>query len=168
MRGRTSRKALSALKVKNLSTAGKYADGSGLYLVVDPSGAKRWLLRIVVQGKRRDIGLGGLSIVSLTEAREKAVEYRKVAREGGDPLAAKRAAQKVIPTFKEAAEIVHAEHKATWKNAKHAQQWINTLTQYAFPIIGELRVDRVGRRLSRKWEQWPCLGKTPTRSASGA
>lgn len=141
--GKHPEKALSALKVKNLSTAGKYADGNGLYLVVDPSGAKRWLLRIVVQGKRRDIGLGGLSIVSLAEAREKAVEYRKVAREGGDPLAAKRAAQNVIPSFKEAAEIVHTEHKATWKNAKHAQQWINTLTQYAFPIIGDIRVERI-------------------------
>lgn len=141
--GKHPEKALSALKVKNLSTAGKYADGNGLYLVVDPSGAKRWLLRIVVQGKRRDIGLGGLSIVSLAEAREKAVDYRKIAREGGDPLAAKRAMQKVIPSFKEAAETVHAEHKATWKNVKHAQQWINTLTQYAFPIIGDVRVDRI-------------------------
>lgn len=141
--GKHPEKALSALKIKNLSTAGKYADGNGLYLVVDPSGAKRWLLRIVVQGKRRDIGLGGLSVVSLAEAREKAIEHRKIAREGGDPLAAKRAAQKVIPTFKEAAEIVHAEHKPTWKNAKHAQQWINTMTQYAFPIIGDLRVDRI-------------------------
>ncbi|RDL49745.1 putative prophage CPS-53 integrase [Ensifer sp. M14] len=141
--GKHPEKALSALKIKNLSAAGKYADGNGLYLVVDPSGAKRWLLRIVVQGKRRDIGLGGLSMVSLAEAREKAVEHRKVAREGGDPLAAKRAAQRIIPTFKVAAETFHAEHKPTWKNAKHVQQWINTLTQYAFPTIGDLRVDRV-------------------------
>lgn len=141
--GKHPEKALSALKIKSLSTPGRYSDGNGLYLVVDPSGARRWLLRTVVQGKRRDIGLGGLAVVSLAEAREKATVFRRVARQGGDPLAERRAARKVIPTFKAAAETVHAEHEATWKNAKHAQQWINTLTQYAFPTIGDMRVDRV-------------------------
>lgn len=141
--GKHPEKSLTALKVKSLSASGRYADGNGLYLVVDPSGAKRWLLRTVIQGKRTDIGLGGLSVVSLAEARELALSYRKVARQGGDPLAEKRANTKVIPTFKAAAETVHAEHKATWKNAKHAQQWINTLTAYAFPQIGNLTVDRI-------------------------
>lgn len=141
--GKHPEKSLTALKVKSLSAPGRYADGNGLYLVVDPSGAKRWLLRTVIQGKRTDIGLGGLSVVSLAEARELALSYRKVARQGGDPLAEKRAKTRVIPTFKAAAETVHAEHKATWKNAKHAQQWINTLTVYAFPQIGNLTVDRI-------------------------
>jgi integrase len=122
---------------------GRYADGNGLYLVVEPSGAKRWVLRTIVRGKRRDMGLGGLSLVSLAEAREKALACRKLAREGGDPLAERRKARAVIPTFAEAAERVHAEHQATWRNAKHAQQWINTLRQYAFPIIGERRVDQI-------------------------
>ncbi|ATN32523.1 integrase [Rhizobium sp. ACO-34A] len=131
------------MKVKNLSEPGRYSDGNGLYLVVDPSGAKRWMLRTVVQGKRTDIGLGGLSLVSLAEARELALSYRRMARQGGDPLAEKRAKTRVVPTFKVAAETVHAEHKATWKNEKHAQQWINTLTQYAFPQIGNLTVDRI-------------------------
>jgi integrase len=141
--GKHPEKALSALKIKNLSAPGRYADGNGLYLVIDPSGARRWLLRTVVQGKRRDIGLGGLAVVPLAEAREKAASFRRVARQGGDPLAERRAARKVIPTFKVAAETVHAEHEATWKNAKHTQQWINTLTQYAFPTIGDMRVDRI-------------------------
>lgn len=141
--GKHPDKALSALKIKNLSEPGRYPDGNGLYLVVDPSGAKRWLLRIMVQGKRTDIGLGGLSIVSLAEAREKALEHRKIARAGGDPLAAKREAKKVYPTFRVAAEAVHEQHKAAWDNAKHTQQWINTLKDYAFPVIGDMRVDRI-------------------------
>src|SRR4051812_33431376 len=136
-------KALSALRVNSLSAPGRYADGNGLYLVVDPSGAKRWVLRTVVQGKRRDMGLGGLSLVSLAEAREKAMTFRKVAREGGDPLAERRKARVLIPTFAEATQQVHAEHKASWKNPKHAQQWLNTLNQYAVPLIGNRRVDQI-------------------------
>ncbi|MBF9235431.1 tyrosine-type recombinase/integrase [Microvirga alba] len=140
--GRHPDKALSALRVRQLSKPGRYADGNGLYLVVEPSGAKRWILRTVVRGKRRDIGLGGLALVSLAEAREKALAYRKMAREGGDPLAERRA-QARIPTFVEAAELVYAEHKASWKNAKHAAQWITTLKQYAFPELGSRRVDQI-------------------------
>jgi len=115
-----------------------------LYLVVEPTGAKRWVLRTVVQGKRRDIGLGGLSLVSLAEARDKALAYRKLARDGGDPLAERRKARRTTPTFAEAAERVHQEHKATWKNQKHAAQWINTLRQYAFPGLGTRKVDQIG------------------------
>ncbi|KKB84393.1 hypothetical protein VW29_10560 [Devosia limi DSM 17137] len=115
--GKHPDKALSAVQVRQLKEPGRYADGNGLYLVVDPSGAKRWMLRTVVQGKRRDIGLGGVSLVSLAEAREKALAYRKLAREGGDPLAEKRLAKKVVPTFSEAADTVYAEHKAGWPTA---------------------------------------------------
>jgi len=139
--GKHPEKALSAVRVRSLNVPGRYADGNGLYLVVDPSGAKRWLLRIVVQGKRRDIGLGGLSLVGLAEAREKALVYRKLAREGGDPLEERQKVKVVVPTFAEAAEAVHADHKASWKNDKHAAQWISTLTSYALPIIGEKKVD---------------------------
>jgi len=134
---------LSAVRVRNLSVPGRYADGNGLYLVVDPSGAKRWLLRIIIQGKRRDLGLGGLSLVGLAEAREKALAYRKLAREGGDPLAERQKVKVVVPTFTEAAEAVHAEHKASWKNEKHAAQWISTLTTYALPIIGDKKLDAI-------------------------
>jgi integrase len=144
-RGRHPDRALTAVMVRQLKGPGRYADGDGLYLIIDPSGARRWLLRIVVHGRRRDIGLGGAQLVSLAEAREKAAAYRKVARDGGDPLAERRQAQALaVPTFAEAAERVHAEHKASWKNPKHAQQWINTLRQYACPIIGSRPVDQVG------------------------
>ena len=142
-RGSHPEKALSAVKVRSLSKPGRYADGNGLYLVVDPSGAKRWLLRTVVRGKRRDIGLGGLKLVSLAEARDKALSNRKVARDGGDPLAERNRARMTVPTFSEAARSVHEEHAKAWKNPKHVDQWINTLSQYVFPTIGDYRVDHI-------------------------
>lgn len=136
--------ALSAMQVQQRKAPGRYTDGNGLYLVVDPSGAKRWLLRIVVMGRRRDIGLGGLSLVSLAEARALAVEYRKVAREGGDPLAVRRSQRVIVPTFGEAAEAAHLGLKEGFRNAKHADQWINTIRQYANPHIGTRRIDDIG------------------------
>lgn len=158
--GQHAEKQLSALQIKQKLPPGRYTDGNGLYLVVDPSGARRWILRIVVQGRRRDIGLGGVSLVSLAEARETAASFRKIAREGGDPLTARRESRKIIPTFTTAAEIVHAEHEVSWKNPKHAQQWINTLKQYAHPVIGHYRVDSIDtpavlRVLSPIWLRKP-------------
>jgi integrase len=142
-RGQHPEKALSAVQVRQLKTAGRYADGNGLYLVVDPSGAKRWVLRTVVRGRRRDIGLGGVNLVPLAEAREKALTYRKIAREGGDPLSEKRKAVISMPTFAAAAERVFEEHKDSWRNAKHAAQWITTLRTYAFPLIGTQPVNQI-------------------------
>lgn len=142
-RGRHPDKALTAVQVRSLKEPGRYSDGNGLYLVIERSGSKRWLLRIVVQGRRRDIGLGGAGLVPLAEAREKALAFRKLARDGGDPLAERRKAQATVPTFAEAAEKVHDEHKASWENAKHAGQWIQTLRAYALPHFGNRRVDQV-------------------------
>ena len=141
--GRHPEKALSATKVRSITKSGRYADGNGLYLVVAPSGAKRWILRTMVHGRRRDIGLGGLKLVSLSDARQKAAEYRRIAREGGDPIAEKRRAERVIPSFEEAARTVHKEHSAAWRNKKHSAQWINTLSEYAFPAIGKQRIDQI-------------------------
>src|SRR5215207_6628777 len=101
-RGQHPEKALSAMQIRALKEPGRYADGNGLYLVVDPSGAKRWVLRTVVQGRRRDLGLGSLRLVSLAEAREQATQYRKIARQGGDPLAERRKDRRTVPTFAEA------------------------------------------------------------------
>ncbi|MBN8914506.1 MAG: tyrosine-type recombinase/integrase [Rhizobiales bacterium] len=142
-KGRHPDKALTAVTVRQAKLPGRYADGNGLYLEVDPSGAKRWTLRIMVRGRRRDIGLGGAALVSLGEAREKALTYRKIAREGGDPLLEKRKAQGTVPTFAEAAEKVHAEHAPSWKNEKHAAQWLTTLKTYAYPEIGKVAVDAI-------------------------
>lgn len=143
-RGRHPSNALTAVRVRALKEPGRYADGSGLYLVVDPTGNKRWMLRTTVRGKRCDIGLGGYSLVSLAEAREAATTLRKIARASGDPLAERRKSKKVIPTFEEAAKTVHGEHAKTWKNDRHFNQWINSLSVYAFPILGGQRVDHIG------------------------
>ncbi|WLC16274.1 tyrosine-type recombinase/integrase [Bradyrhizobium diazoefficiens] len=153
-------KALTPLRINSLSQPGRYADGNGLYLVVDESGAKRWVLRTVVHGKRRDMGLGSLRLVSLAEARGKAIEYRKLAREGGDPIAAKRSAQATVPTFAEAARTTLDQRRAGWKDGKSASQWLKSLSAYAFPIMGDKRVDRIEtsdvlRALSPIWLSKP-------------
>ena len=138
-------KALSAVKIKN-AKPGRHADGNGLYLVVDDSGAKRWLLRTVIRGKRCDLGLGGHSLVSLADAREEAARLRKIARKGGDPLAERREELRVVPTFEVAAREVHGAHAATFKNEKHAAQWITTLETYVFPAFGSRQVGEIEPR----------------------
>lgn len=133
--GKHEEKRLSAAFVRTAKEPGLYGDGNGLYLKVDNSGARRWIQRIVVQGKRRDIGLGSASLVGLAEAREKALQQRKLAREGGDPLAAKRLATGLL-TFKQAALKVHELSAPTWRNAKHGKQWLSTLETFVFPTFG--------------------------------
>ncbi|MEL7453002.1 MAG: tyrosine-type recombinase/integrase [Pseudomonadota bacterium] len=135
--------------VENLGP-GRHGDGNGLYLVVDPSGARRWIVRVVVKGVknkkgaplRTDFGLGGADIVTLNQARERALEYRRMAKQGLNP---RFNAQRKIPTFEEFAQQVHIDRMPTWKNAKHGQQWINTLRDYAFPKIGRMPLDSIGQ-----------------------
>lgn len=135
--------------VENLG-AGRHGDGNGLYLVVDPSGARRWIVRVVVKGQknkkgaplRTDFGLGGADIVTINQARERALEYRRMAKQGLNP---RFNARQEIPTFEEVAQQVHIDRMPTWKNAKHGQQWINTLRDYAFPKIGRMPIDSVGQ-----------------------
>ena len=125
---------------------GRHTDGGGLYLVVDPSGAKRWLLRIMVQGKRRDLGLGSLSLVSLEEARDKAVEYRRLARGGGNPAQQHEAASKVFVTFEELADRVYHDWVAPRSSdPKKGNQWLSTLRNHAFPVIGKMPVHVISR-----------------------
>jgi integrase len=136
-------RALTTVQVRQTKVVGRHADGNGLYLLVEPSGAKRWVLRTMVHGRRRDIGLGSARLVSLAEAREKASLYRKTARAGGDPVAEHRKADVSVPTFEQAARLVHANHLRAWRNPKHAAQWINTLAQYVFPVFGRRHVDQI-------------------------
>ena len=142
-RGKHPEKVLSAIRVRNLTEPGRYADGNGLYLVVEPSGAKRWVLRTVIKAKRCDVGLGGLSLVSLAEARESAARLRKIARTNGDPLAERRNERRIVPTFEQAARQVHESQSASFRNPKHSVQWINTLIEYVVPVFGSRRVDHV-------------------------
>ena len=136
--------ALTAARVKALTKPGMHHDGRGLYLRVAPGGSKGWMLRATIDGRRRDMGLGGYSSVSLARARQLADGHRLAVAEGRDPLAEKR--REKMPTFREAAETVHAANLPRWRNGKHTDQWINTLRTYAFPVIGNLRLDRITRR----------------------
>ncbi|MCX5580534.1 tyrosine-type recombinase/integrase [Kaistia terrae] len=128
--------------VRTAQEPGKYFDGQGLYLRVEPNGSRFWVQRITIRGKRCELGLGSPSLVSLAEARTIALDNRKLARAGGDPLASKREAAAVL-SFEDAARKVHEMHSPTWKNSKHAAQFISTLETYAFPRLGRLKVPEV-------------------------
>ena len=134
---------LSPTKVRALHEPGRYSDGDGLFREVSPSGTKRWLLRIQSQGRRRDIGLGGLKSAGLADAREAAAVIRRKVAQGIDPVAERKQERVTIPTFRVAAQRVHAEHKAGWRNGKHQAQWLKTLEIYAFPSIGDRLVSEI-------------------------
>ena len=134
---------LSAIAVKNLKEPGRYSDGEGLILKLAAQGRGSWVLRVQADGKRKDIGLGSLAELGLADARDSARAIRKQLKAGIDVVAERKKAELTIPTFREAAKMVHAEHKAAWKNGKHKDQWINTLETYAFPVIGDSPVSEV-------------------------
>ena len=142
-------KPLSALEVQRLAKPGYWTVGTvpGLGLQVLPSGARTWVLRAVVGARRRHMGLGGYPAVTLANAIAAARAARERIMAGIDPIAereaaasALRAAQSKVFTFKQAAVAYMAAHESGWRNPKHAQQWANTLTTYAYPTIGELDV----------------------------
>jgi integrase len=142
-------KELGPLAVSKLSAPGLHFVGgvSGLALQVLPTGGRTWVLRATMGGKRRDMGLGGFPDVPLADARTAARNARELIRAGRDPIeearaaiSARRASRAKDVTFKEAATAYIAAHEATWRNAKHANQWKSTLTTYAYPRIGDLLV----------------------------
>lgn len=137
--GKHPEKALSAAFVRTIAKAGKYNDGNGLFLKVDLTGSRRWVQRIVIRGKRTEIGLGSAWLVTLAEERSIAADNRRMARVGGDPLNAKREAEAVL-AFGEAARKVRATHAPSWRDAKHAAQFFSTLETYSFSRIGRHKV----------------------------
>jgi len=136
--GKHGRK-LTAAFVRSVHEPGLYWDEHGLVLRVKPSGYKQWIQRLFIHGKRRELGLGSVRLVTLAEARDAALANRKVARAGGDPRTKRRSS---VPTFEQAAAKVFAMHRANWTDS-HAGQWISTLRMYAFPGIGRKRVDHI-------------------------
>ncbi len=140
-KGRHPHKALSAAFVRS-APPGRHCDGNGLYLFVQPSGARSWVQRLVIRGRRRDFGLGSVALVPLAEAREKARSNRKLAREGGDPLTERRRARN-MPSFAEAVKRVVEQKRSGWRNPRQAQDWMVSLGRYAFPHIGRLPVSEV-------------------------
>lgn len=141
---------LTQLQVDKLKTEGIHSDGAGLSLKVTKNGSKSWVYRYMLAGKAHWMGLGSYPDVSLAEAREKAADYRKLTRQNIDPLAEKRKQTSVIRaaiakyiTFDKASAQYIEAHKAGWKNAKHADQWTNTLATYASPVIGNVDVSLI-------------------------
>ena len=148
---------LTALKVERLKEPGMHADGGGLYLRITAQGARNWVLRYMLNGRPRWMGLGPFALYGLAEARAKALDARRKRHEGIDPIDVRRAerarqrldAAKSI-SFKECAEAYIASHKAGWRNEKHKYQWPATLNSYAYPIIGPLPVQAVDTGLVLK------------------
>lgn len=148
----------TALEVNSLARQpGKHSVGSGLILVVSASGSASWIGRIRdPSGKRRDIGLGRYPSVSLKEAKQRVEEHRRTARDGIDPIAAKRAARKIALTFEAAAVQCFEEKRETYRNLKHRAQWLSTMRQYVFPHfgsvpVGDVDMPRVTRAMKPIW-----------------
>lgn len=128
--------------------AGMHSDGGGLYLNVEPSGSRSWILRTMVCGKRCEIGLGALTTKPLADARIDAMNLRAKARKGEDILAERRAQKEAqargpVPTFEEAALTVHGTLAETFESETHAYNWKQSLKTYVFPVFGKKTVDRV-------------------------
>ena len=134
---------ITVMEIRALKKPGMYRADPTLYLRVALGGSKSWIQRIYIDGRPRDIGLGGFPLVTLAEARELAFENRRIARRGGDPLAAKRKAN--MPTFREAAERTHRALAPRWRSAKVAASWLQQLERHAFARLGEISVDAIGR-----------------------
>ena len=140
-RGRHPHNRLAAAFVRS-APAGRHADGNGLYLYVQRTGTRSWIQRLVIRGRKHELGLGSAHLVSLAEAREAARANRKLARAGGDPLADRRRTQG-MPTFAEAATTVVEQKRAGWRSPKQAADWLQTLERYVFPRIGSRPVSEV-------------------------
>ena len=120
---------------------GKHGDGRNLWLIVSPTGAKRWEFRYTLDGKSREMSLGPADLLCLDDARDKALELRKAIRNGMDPLAVRNQSKtRRKTTFKEVAEDTITSLIPTWTNAKSEGQWRQTLTAYAYPKLGNMSV----------------------------
>jgi integrase len=162
---------LSALRVAKLAKVGLYNDGAGLYLQVTGPAARSWIFKFQRGGRVRMMGLGPLHTVALAEAREAALECRKMLREGIDPIEARKTKQGQAKldaarsvTFKQCAEGYVAAHAEGWKSAKHRKQWETTLAMYAYPTFGDLPVQLVDVALVMKVLE--PIWKTKTETAS--
>jgi len=148
---------LTAVSVPRIKQRGLYSDGGGLYLRVTPTGGKFWAFRFMLHGKAREMGLGAFHALTLAQAREKAIENRKLLSDGIDPIQARDAVAKQAKlaaartkTFRQCAEAYIEAHKAGWRNEKHAWQWENTLERFAHPIFGDLPVQDIDVTLVMK------------------
>jgi integrase len=166
-------KPLGALEVQRLTTPGMHFVGevAGLALLVSPTGARSWILRATIAGKRRDMGLGGFPDVTLADARRRARDLREQIDNGIDPIGQRREARATlraaiakVMTFNQCVDAYLDAHSEAWRNLKHRQQWPNTLATYAGPIIGGLDVAQIDTGLVLKVLQPIWSEKTETAS----
>jgi integrase len=148
---------LNSVFVQKSKEAGLHGDGDGLYLQVSKHGHKSWIFRFMLNKKSRAMGLGSIDLVSLAEARIKATACRKLLLEGVDPIESKKSARQAQAllsakaiTFEQCAAKYIESHRPGWKNAKHADQWTNTIGTYANPTIGAISVQDVDTALVMK------------------
>ena len=134
-------RTITAAEVKSIKRHGRYRAGPTLYLVVSATGSRSWIQRVLIDGKRHDIGLGGYPVVTLAEARETALENRRLIQRGGNPLDDRRRSS--MPTFRDAAEKYHASRIPSWKNEQHARSWMQVVQKHAYPILSDLPVDGI-------------------------
>ncbi len=167
-------KTLDALKPR--AAPYRVSDGAGLLVEVRPTGAKVWLCRPTVDGRRRDMSLGGYPLVTLAAARAAAQQARRLAREGVDPIALRTAqaatrkathsaqAEAYARTFKAVAEAFITAQMPGWKNNRTAKIWRSSLVNHVYPVIGDLPVatvdrDAVLRAVTDVWTSRPAIGR---------
>lgn len=141
---------LTAKEVEKKTAAGLYGDGGGLTLQVTKAGVKSWLYRYMIEGKAYGMGLGPVHTITLAQARQLATDARRMVIDGINPLENKRKiklsaaqARGKLMTFDQCASAYIDAHRSSWKNAKHADQWTNTLATYASPLVGSMPVGEV-------------------------
>ncbi|WP_454721851.1 MULTISPECIES: tyrosine-type recombinase/integrase [Cupriavidus] len=162
---------LSQIKITKTTKPGLYSDGGGLYLQITAAGVKSWLFRYMLAGKARGMGLGPVHTIGLAEARTLALDCRRLLLNDIDPIdsrnaerTAKKVAQANEMTFEQCATKYIEAHRAAWKNAKHADQWTNTLTTYAYPVFDSLPVSAIDTPLVMKVLEPIWTTKTETAS----
>jgi integrase len=139
-------KKITDVEVRKLSKPGVYGAGAGLYLRVTDTGSKHWIHRFNLHGKAHWMGLGPYPEITLVEAQKKTLEARRLRLSGVNPITARDAenARKLgAISFQECADKYIAAHRSSWKNAKHANQWIRTIEDYCGPVIGKLPVNEI-------------------------
>ena len=162
---------LNTIFVQKAQKAGLHGDGDGMYLQISKDGHKSWIFRFTLNKRSRAMGLGSVDLVSLAEARIKATACRKLLLDGLDPIESKKASRQA-QSLKDAKAISFEQcsiayidsHRPSWKNAKHADQWTNTIKTYANPIIGHLSIQDVDTALVMKVLEPIWYKKTETAS----
>lgn len=156
---------MGKLTPRSVKTAGpgRHVDGEGLHLVVKPSGSRSWVLRVMHNRREREIGLGSIAALSLPEARVEAAKYRKLAKQGIDPVEARRKSKATVPTFAQAATDAHTDLSGEWTD-KTAAQFMACMQRHAVPALGrrlvsEITTDAIVSALRPIWREKPEMAR---------